>query len=428
MMKIFCLFPALFACAVAACAQPVADAGGADMPLVAPELPFVAPDEATKLTLKKPLVFHLRELTLFDALQQLKAQSGVNFSFSRRKDSQSLDKTLSLDLETLSFDEAFKGIFQAAGVSGYLQANGSSAPLYLIYDGIDLYGKLPRDERGAFVTRLRHINSSLSETIDLSKNLKPTLEKNNFLNVTVWVWPDLRLPVMGAPLLRVTRALDDKGRSLLLEDVKPESTNFFDGNDARKMQPKPLVLKRPAADAERLAKLEGVATFVMGLRNERWEEPDALAQFELTHKFESNGQQIEIKARNKLNQNQTVDFSIDAIVPAPPAPGAMPHPLFSPERLADSVTLEDAQGYILRARTGNATINREGTKINTYTTFQLTGDRNPAFSTPDVPDEKVRDHKLALPLKFVFDTPTDWVKTEVPFAFSDLPLPPIPTP
>lgn len=427
-MKKFCLVAAVFWCAVAARAQPDSNASVGYTPLIAPELPFVAPDEAAKLALKKPLVFHLREVTLFEALRQLKAQSGADFSFSRRKDSESLDKTLSLDLETMSFERALEGILQAADVLGSLQAGGTEQSLGFVYDRVDPYRSLPRDEHGLFTARLRRINSTLSETVNLDVNPAPTTEKRNFLNVLVWVWPDLRLPVMGSPLLRATRALDDKGRSLLLEDVKPNTRAFFDAGDVRKHQQDPIVLARPAADARRLARLEGVATFVMALRNERWEVPDALSQPELTHQFESNGQQIELKARNTLNQNnQTVSLSIDAMVPAPPAPGAMQNPLFSTKRLIDSITLQDAQGYILRGNGGGSgTMNRERTKITADSLFKLTGDRNPAFSTPDAPDEKAGEHKLALPLKFIFDTPTGWIKTEVPFAFSDVPLPPTP--
>ena len=419
----------LLLCAAPIWAQPQPKAGaeaGADLaPPVAPELPLLAPDEATRLVVKKPLVLRLRENTLLQALEQLQAQSGVQFNIGRISQPELLDTKLSLDLETLGFEEAFDCILDAAGVPGYLGSSGTERPLGLIYGSVDPYLKLPSDRRGLFVARLRALNSTLSETVNLSARPKPTLEKNNHLNALVLVYPDLRLPVAGAPSLRATLALDDQGRSLLLDD-KPDDGAFFDAGDVRKDQQKPLRLARPAPDARRLARLEGVATFVLATKTERWEVPDVLAQPEWTHAFQSNGQQIELRARASPQKEGAVSLSLDAVTSAAPRAGARPLPLFSTDRLMQSVTLEDAQGYILRGRGDSGSLNRERTQINVFSTLRLTGERNPAFATPDAPTQKLGEHQLVGPLKFVFETPTEWIQTQVPFAFSDLPLPQTP--
>ena len=130
-MKIPLLFAALWICAAIASAQPDSNASGNDMPIFAPELPLITPDEATRIVVKKPIALHLREVTLWDALQQLKAQSGVEFNLGERKSSETFEKTRSLDLETLSFDRAFDGILQAASVPGSLQSGGMNNPLRL---------------------------------------------------------------------------------------------------------------------------------------------------------------------------------------------------------------------------------------------------------------------------------------------------------
>ncbi len=431
-MKIPLLFCVLLGCAAVSSAQPDLNAAGNYTPIIVPkmppfELPLVAPNVVVKALIPKPIALHLRDVTLAEALQQLKTESGVEFDIGGEKQPETLAKKLSLDLETVGFDAAFDQIMRAAGARGFLQNNGTNAPERVYYEDVDPYQFLPRDERGLFVARLRRLNSTLSETVDLNEKPAPTRKERNFLNIFLWTWPDLRLPITREPRVRITRAQDDKGRSLLIEDGEPATFDLSGPTrrGARSTMQEPVAVARPAPDARRLAHLEGVVTWVVPLQTERWEEADLLATPQLRHQFESNGQQIVLTLYSGMSKSELISLRIQADVPATLIEDKTPNPLFNKEQLIKSFYLEDAEGYLLRGRDGEGSFTPDRTQFNAYTRPQLTGERNPAFVTPESPTEKPGQHKIALPVKWVFEAPKNWVKTEVPFAFSDLPLPQI---
>ena len=123
------LFAALLLCALLLCALPVGaqpDPPERVEPIVVPvnglPFPLFSPGEVQK-AVARPFAIRLRDATLFEALQELQKQSGVELDqlWGGRS---SLEKKLSLDLETTSVTRAFDEIMDEADVKATLESYG----------------------------------------------------------------------------------------------------------------------------------------------------------------------------------------------------------------------------------------------------------------------------------------------------------------
>ena len=72
--------------------------------------PLVAPEKVEDLVPLEPISLHLREVSLGAALRELQVQSGVELDLNVEADRQKLAKTLSVDIQTRSFNEAFAAV------------------------------------------------------------------------------------------------------------------------------------------------------------------------------------------------------------------------------------------------------------------------------------------------------------------------------
>jgi len=394
------LVGALVLCALPAFAQPD------EKPDAKPSFPMVSPEDAGKLGLtEKPMAFHLRDTTLRDALGELQKQSGVPLDL-RWNGGTALDKKLSLDLETRSFNEAFSAMLDEADVKARLQRWSGNVAWHLEYGERPNESDAPQSGVGLFQLRATSLNFTLNRTMTLGKIKKGTPSAGESLSATFTFPSDPQLPVVRTPRVRVTRAEDEAGHSVRKDDA---DRNFYGGGIQDRAD---VALLVPAKTSHKIAHLDGVVTYVLASRNEHWEVPDVLNAKNPTHTFSSNGQQVMASVLSVEQKRGAIEVEFQLTEQGAPNLNDGQsledrNPIFSFERLASSLSVRDSKG-VMRVAEGTS-----GSGDGNGYTIQL---RFP----PPVPDTAPT---LTGPLTFVFDAPSEFVQTEVPFSFENLPLP-----
>ena len=414
-MKTPILLSALLACAVAASAQP------ADTPAkLANDLPFplVAPDKAEQLALTSPLVFDFDNVTLGAALDELQKQSGVRFGTSQANNNKELDSKLSAQINTLSFNDAFRQIVEAAGLKATLQDWGNGNLQMLVSDAEDA-GQPQKSGAGLFEIDLTSLDTNFTKSVDLSNFEAPQRSENRSLSATLTLQSDRRLPIIGTPQVRLTRAEDEQGRSLVpqldeneIAQNRVNRYNFY-GNASYQQQNANVELGTPAPNAKTLANLEGVVVYAVVSKTEKWEVPDLLAAPEWTHSFTSPDGTVALKIAATPNDDETGGLKVKIEATSSNDDQTyerVTYPLEQTDPLLAAIRIEDANGVVYHNQGYNAT-GGQTTKIST--TF---------LPENDAPEEGARPQPKG-PFKFVMNAPVEVVQTEVPFAFKDVPLP-----
>ncbi|RYX85856.1 hypothetical protein EON83_03625 [bacterium] len=405
-MKFFpVLLSALFASALPALAQPE------EKPINGLPYPVIAPEEAARLIALKTIKLHFRDVTVKEALDEVMNQTGQTIDTQFGGDA-ILAKKLSLDIETQSFREATNAIFEEAGVDGYLQKFGQNNR-WLVSQGKNPDQNLdaPLSGQAPFQLRLLGLNSTLSKSVRLGKTVSRS--QDTTLNTNLKIEADPQIPLVGAPRIEITRAEDDKGRSLLDRGMMP----FFDGDP--NFQP-PLVLRGPATDTRVLSHLEGKVTYILATKQEKWEVPDVLQANGVSHNFQIGNNQVNIAVKNAQKTLDSVQLEITATAATPIGArfGRTQHPLMQFNQLSSSIVLLDANGKVL----GGGGYNGSGG--GNQLTLQLRYFLPRTVVTPGAGGAIIpAPAALAEPLKLVINAPSDIVQTQVPFSFSDVPLP-----
>ena len=381
----------------------------------------IAPAPAQKFD--QDIALHLRATTFEQALVELQKQSDVPLNLSNL-DRKTLDTPLSIDVDTPAFNVAFNAIADEAGLKVQLAKFGDAAPRIVTlkdaqgrFAAPELSPDAPVSTDGLFVTRLKKLEVKRLSSLDWSGNPAPARARDENLNVALDVAHDPRLPVVGPSRVRITRAEDEQGRSLMPPPVAEKAPFYFFsmGNFGDKTT-KTVALLPPANDARQLAHLEGVAIYVLSGAREKWEVPvDLNGKFPLTHDFKNGGQDVQISIASVERKGEDLSVKITMSAPNGGDWGALGNPLFSISEALPLMVFEDASGAILRAQSDGG--GQEGNKMNAGAIFQM-----PQNMTL-FPRKGVEPAKITLPLKFVFEAPTEFVQTEVPFAFKDVPLP-----
>ena len=224
-MKSHITLAALFACALPALVSPAwaqlrpilnglppqaqPDAKNNGLPF-----PLVSPAQAEKLAVTAPIKLDLDDVTLAVALDELQKQGKVELNLSRGS-KETLAKTLSVHLETPSFNRAFAEIMDEAGVKASLQRWDYGGTWTVAFEQADDGTEAMQSETGLFRARLMSLGTTLSKTVNLDDTGEGKRSQQNNLTVNLALLPDLRLPLLGAVRTRVTRADDDQNRSLL---------------------------------------------------------------------------------------------------------------------------------------------------------------------------------------------------------------------
>ena len=416
-MKTLPLIAAAFALASPALAQP-------DAINPANGLPFrvLAPAAAEILALPKPFQLDLKDVTLDAALRELQKQSGVSFDINASEaGEEKLAKPVSLELETRSFNRAFAEIMGEAGVKASLQRSYSSRPWSINWSQGDGGAKALQSGVGLFEVRLMSLNTTLSKTVKLSGDADKEARRveSNFLNVGLTLTPDLRLPIVGAARTRVTRATDDQGRSLLNKTDADErgfsSYSFYQNNWEQGRTN--LRLRAPADDAGALSHLEGAVVYALVAKTEVWEVPDLLSKTEWKRTFQSDGQKFEMTLTPTF-KDERLSVRIEVLTNRPNGDNQVGHPLMATSPVFEGLRVFDATGTPLRGDSNGGS--NSNTKMSVNAVFYPLP--RPRIRTAEG-EAETPVKTLTMPLKLVFEAPVDVVQTEVPFSFSDVPLP-----
>ena len=416
-MKTQFLFSALLGFAVAASAQPAETA-----PKLTNGLPFplVAPEKAQQLAVERPIVLDFDDATLGTVLDELKKQSGVAFEIQRGSGKEQLDKKLSIHLETPSFNRAFREIMDEAGAKATLQDWASNQSLQLFFGYEEERGNMPQAGVGLFEIALSNFTTSFNKTVSFRDIKAPERSENNSLTANLGLRSDPRLPVVGSPQARLTRADDDQNRSLIPQLDENERNqqrmnrySFY--NNSWQQKNASVNLSAPAPDAKTLAHLEGAVIYVVVTKIEKWEVPDLLAAPNWTRTFQSGGQTIAFKIEATPNADEEqggLKVKIEANSSnAEQSYETIGYPLEQVEPIMSAIQIEDANGV----RLGNQGYNATGGQNMVIRVTFLPGEM-------EVAADGTRP-KLQGPFKFVMNAPVEIVQTEVPFAFENLPLP-----
>lgn len=416
-MKIPILLCVLLVGAVAASAQP------ADAPAkLVNDLPFplVAPERAQELALTKPIVLNFNDAKLGEVLAELQKQSGVKFGTAQANNAGQLDTKISININTLSFDRAFHEIMDEAGLKARLQDWGEQN-LQLTFGSEETEQKPLKSGVGLFEIDLSAIGTTFNKSVDLSNFETPNRSENRDLNASLALKSDARLPLIGTPQARLTRADDEQGRSLLPQLDENERAqrrinryNFY-GNSSWQQKQATLNLRPPAPDAKMLSHLEGVVIYPVVTKTETWEVPDLLAAPDWTRSMASGGETIAFKVAATPN-TETDEGGLKVKIEANSSDAdqsyeRIPYPLGQVEPLIAMILIEDSNGVVLRPNGYNASGGQNTVIRATFLPenwqFQNEGERP----------------KLQGPFRFVLDAPVEIVQTEVPFAFENVPLP-----
>ena len=393
--------------ALLACALPVVPAWAQPN-----ELPFrhVSPTQAQALMPTKPITLHLSDVTLGDALQELQKQSGVPLNFSMNVPTGALDKKLSLDLEARSFQQAFDAIIDEAGVKATLGRFGENGPYSVNWNQMVAPALAPQSGVGVFQIQLQSLSSNFSKTVDLDAKMQPKRAQNDSLSVKLNAVNTPEIRTIGVPIIRLTRATDEKGRSLL---PPARETGAF-GRMPYQNFPFPAQLNSPAAGAQKLVHLDGEATYILSAKNLTWELPDILNTKGAAHEFESEGQTIRVAIENAQLGSDSVKLYLKATASQAGAADAesVQNPLISANVLLPALRIEDANGQVLGSSGYSSSGGNHEVTINTQ-----------FYPANQEHDGKPHPIKLAQPLRLIFDGPVEFVQTQVPFSFENVPLP-----
>ena len=421
LLPLACLIIAAPLCAPSARAQPDV---AAKQPL--PEMSQIAPEAALKLIGTRPIALHLRAVTVREALAQLQTQSGVNLAPAKGEASV-LDKKVSLDIEATSFGVALDALARAAEVPVRVRpaprVPGAVAPIDGKPQWLVSFGapgqEAPRAGVGPFQVSLEGVNSRQRRKVTLVLDDAPQRAGTDELGVYLLPVPTPDFEGYGAPTLRLTRAQDEQGRSLLPEvPAARPFENINTGYTFVGFSEYALALK-PLQGARKLAHLEGTATYVLPVGSEHWEVPDVLSNRIAEHDFQGGGQTIHLQVRNVQRSfgDVSMEFKLTPLVPAALffiPPQAPPYPFY--HSITRSLRLRDANGQVWRpqGRGFGVTGTQDGSiPINFSSGPEVLGG---APQTPDPFD-------VTGPLTLIFDGPVEFVQTTIPFSFENVPLP-----
>lgn len=374
------------------------------------EAPVVSSAQAQKLALPDDIQIHLREVTLRAALQELEKQSGLPFDLSAL-DAKKLDAKISIDIDTPSVNRALSAIADEANLKLFFDHG-------LVYDSWHVKenrGKVaprlaPESVDGLFAARLLKVDVTLFKQLDLDAAERERT-RDDSLNLTLEMAPDPGLPLGSLPVVRLTRAEDDEGRSLLKPEV-PQKPVYYSGSvDAWNKKPTMLKLLPPAADARRIAHLEGEALYKVAVKRERWEVPDLLETKRPTHNFKIGEAEVKITLLDAKIQGEVVTFWLEIMAPPGTSWQKLGGDFYSIYGIFKWITVRDASGTRLVSKSLGGD-NRD----NRFTSRAY-------CVLPPAPHGQQEKLKLKLPLQFTIDLPTDWVQAQTKFKFDDVPLP-----
>ena len=416
--------------ATLACALPIA-AQDAPTPPLRNGLPFplIAPAEVEKLATLKPIKLRFDDVTVAEALEELQKQSGVELDLESVNYSRyTLAKRVSFDIETRSFRRAFAAIMDAAKLDAKLESYDFSPPWRVTF-GPGTRGKgAPQSAQGLFALRIDSISSRLAKSLDLTGQEARSAQQDD-VTALVTLLPDPALPVLGRAEVRLTRAEDEQGRSLLAPiNANQQRNEIFSVYQTNRQRQLNLTLLPPAEDAATLAHLEGVVVYALASATERWEIPDLLSAPTWKREFSGDNRKYAVTisaAPAAARADGAITLSIEVTADHPAPADQIAPPMLDADAVLNALKLRDSDGLKwnsdLDRSNGEHSPNQMKASV-TFTPAQGYG----GFVQQSIVLGAAQPAPAKAPaatLRLTFDAPVEAVQTEAPFSFENLPLP-----
>ena len=370
--------------------------------------PLVSPEAAQK-AVAHPFALHLRDVTLFEALQELQKQSGVELD-QLYGGMSSLEKRLSLDVETTSFSRALEAILDEAGVKASLRPWGTGHAWSVGWGDAAEYSNAPQSSVGAFGVRLDGVELITHKKTTFEKKA-PASEQSQSLSLNLEIVPAPELKIVGVPRFRLTRVSDQAGHSLL---SGPQGSSPFRFEKWR--GPQSVYLKM-ADGARTLTRIEGVAIVVVPTREESLEIPNATEATGIERRFGRGDDAVTLTIEAVKRTVDFVSLRLKIVPIVQDKAGHTHNPLLWAEFVAASLKLKSADGRVLSAL--NYQTEPGDQDLTVWIGFRpdfvlQPGQQWPIRAEPAYPTG---------PLTLILNAPTAFVQTEIPFSFSEIPLP-----
>ena len=402
-MKTSSYFPTiaflLWGCTLAAHSQP--EQTGERLPF--PKFP---PERAAQQFIPaQPLTLHLKNVTFQEALSELSKQSGV--PIEKGSGYEAFNKKLSLDIETTSFWKAFYALLEEVDVQASLDKSGGHRSWYVSMDGDDTYPDAAKSGQSPFEVRALSINTSSSKSV--TTGATPRRDLTEEASATLFAQPDPRIPLAGGPIISVTRAEDDKGHSLLTENSNQPWD--FPWPWSQKSE---ISLDFPSPGSQKLAHLDGKVTYVFATKYDNWELSDVQKAKNPTHDFQSSGRTIRITLTDvqlvAISRTRSqLQLSLEVLSLGTPLEDGVSSPLLRGSQLLPLFRIKDANGR--EFTTGAYDYSSDENKLKVQANFV-------SSIFDDQPEQPV-----TAPISLSLNAPVEFAQTEVPFSFSNLPLP-----
>ncbi len=407
------LLGALILCALPAFTQPEAK------PINGLSYPLVTPEEAARLVQRdNPIALHLRNVTLQAAFSELTKQTGIKLDTSwGGGDKKTLAQKLSLDIETHSFHEAFRAIVDAANVKAQLQRIDPGNVLNVVFGDQQTDNDLPIAGKAPFQIRVRSLDLWSSRGVTLGET--PIYNQDSNLSISLMTDIDPLIPTLGGESIHITKAEDEQGRAIQEHEAPVQ---LITNSNAWEIGMRNFRFKAPEVGSQKLAHLDGVMICVLPTKYEIWSIGNVLTTQNATHEFKSEGQTVRVTITSVHQQGNNLGLVMKVFVPSAGAENGRPH-LLSNAQLLRSIRLVDAKGRELKHGSYNLSGNNTEAILqeNFYfpiPTLQFTGGNSKVQPRP-LPETP----NLTEPVAFTLHTPVECIQTEVPFSFSNLPLP-----
>ena len=364
-----------------------------------PERVYTADEIAHDLGNASVLTLHLHDVAPQDVFDAITAQSGVRFNLL----GQQSDAKVEVDCDAQPFWAALPAILKQVGYAVPNDFYSSPMPVQPAASGNGFAEFLsgPKLTVGPFVVELTNCTLVDSRTAPWEQPIaddhaQTKHMQNDFpLRVEGRVLCDPKLQMFSSETI-VDSAIDDTGKVL---NERTITRGEALGQVARLW----AMLKEPAPGAKSMKSFGGKMRLQIVAKTEKWEIPDPLKVGAVTKSFGPPDSQLTLtlKIEKKNNDNGT---PLDATLVIT---GNNPAVWQIGESLLASVRWFDAAGKPIEYNFGGSSGGGGPTTVTLTTNYRL--------AHPEEP--------IAEPITLALAVPTEIRTVEIPFAFTDLPLP-----
>lgn len=400
------LWPATMACIAGVIATgPVA--AQPPEPVRSSEVPLISIEELARLLGDKPpITLKFTDASLKQVLDELSQQTGLMFrtlEMGRAKDKE--EKPVTVDVQGKEFWPVLDELSRQMGVSFQPDHSGSG---FQVWPG----RAMVNPEQGSGPQSKTPLGAMRVDSVGRSRTLRWSADgkamPNESLSLSLGIRLDPRIRVLGASYQpKLDEAIDNVGYSLApARRAVPEGFDMhegmgFSGGSGRQFN---VSLRAPGPQTQRLTRLRGSVRLRVATRSETW-EVDVDEDKPRTKTIQRDGAEISLSVGAWRRRGGVYEMEL-AMHQAERIPNAAPNNRrFWGFSTFGNVRLLDAQNRELSR--GGSSGNGSGTGLEYRMSFSSRGGEDDAGQ----------------PAKLIWTLPTEWKDVEIPFEFSDIPLP-----